>query len=46
MNLEHRLFFRVDFDLFQRLKAFCKRTGSKPSEVLRQALEEFLNHKA
>ena len=43
MNLEHRLFFRVDFDLYARLKAYCQRTGSRPSDVLRRALEEFLS---
>ena len=42
MNLEHRLFFRVDFDLYSRLKAYCQRIGSRPSDVLRRALEEFL----
>ena len=43
MNLEHRLFFRVDFDLYTRLRSFCRDHGLKSSDALRIALEEYLS---
>ena len=46
MNLEHRLFFRVDYGLYTQIKAYCKRTNTSVSELIRSALVQFFANMA
>lgn len=41
MTHDHKVSFRLDHGLFTQLMAFCKRTGSRPSAIIREALEAY-----
>jgi len=42
VNLDNRLYVRIDSGLYAQLIAFCKKHGYKVSTVLRMALILFL----